>query len=150
MILTALENARFYARVHPRIARALEYLSSMEWKENALGSYELENGALYVNVQQYPTISAANARWEAHQVYTDIQYIISGTERIGSGDISSFSPLTHYDFDQDVTFFAGTGNFFTVNAGMIAIFFPHDVHAPRIIAHEPMTVEKIVLKVRID
>ncbi len=150
MILTSLDNADIYGAIHPRLARGIEYLKSGDWRGLAVGTYVLEADGLTASIQHYDTLAPEVGRWEAHRVYTDIQYVVSGVERIGSGMIEDFTPLTDYDPVQDVSFFAGTGNFYEVRAGMLAILFPHDVHMPRLLVGQPALVDKIVLKVRVD
>lgn len=150
MILTALSKSSLYGRIHPRIARGLQYLVSEDWKTLDLGRFELEKDALYVQVQKYQTVDEASARWESHHIYTDIHYVVSGTERMGIGNGNEFSPLTEYDPDRDVCYFSGSGSFFEVGGGMVAIFSPHEIHVPRLSANSSMTVSKIVLKVRVE
>lgn len=150
MILTSLNQADRYSVIHPRIARGIAYLKSNAWKDLADGVYELEKDGLYAHIQHYQTIPQSEGRWEAHQVYTDIQYVVAGAERIGCGDIGDFAVQTPYDPANDVGFFSGSGNLVEVRAGVLAILFPSDVHMPRVQVSEPQPVSKIVLKVRVD
>ena len=54
-----------------------------------------------------------------------------------------------YDGEKDVEFFTGEGQFVLMEQGSIAIFLPHDVHMPTIVAARPEKVKKIVVKVRL-
>lgn len=150
MILTSLTNADLYATIHPRLAQGIAYLRSGDWQGKAPGTYVLDGDALSANIQQYDTIQPDEARWEAHRVYTDIQYVISGREGIAVGMLENFTPITEYAPDKDILFFDGSGDVVDLDAGMLTILFPHDVHKPRLTAGEPSHVEKIVLKVRLD
>jgi biofilm protein TabA len=150
MILCSLTDADLYATIHPRIAQGIAYLRSAAWQGLPDGVVELEKDGLYAHIQHYQTIPQAEAQWEAHRIYTDIQYVVEGAERIGCGPIADFTPVTEYDAERDVSFFTGEGNLPEVRAGMLAILSPHDVHLPRVRVAQPQPVSKIVLKVRVD
>ncbi|GJM75484.1 hypothetical protein HMSSN036_77000 [Paenibacillus macerans] len=45
--------------------------------------YELEGERMYALVQEYVTRPAASLSFESHETYVDIQFIVSGEERIG-------------------------------------------------------------------
>lgn len=150
MILTSLANAEIYGTLHPRLARGIEYLKSGAWQGKEPGTYVLEEDALTAIIQHYDTIPADQLRWEAHRVYTDIQFVVSGSERIGVGMLEDFTPTTEYAEDKDILFLDGAAGMVEVRAGMLAILFPHDVHKPRLPVDQPAWVEKIVLKVRVD
>ncbi len=150
MILCSLSNADLYTALHPRIAQGIAYLRSAAWQGLPDGVVELEKDGLYAHIQHYQSIAPEEGRWEAHRIYTDIQYVVDGAERIGCGPIADFTPVTEYDAEHDVSFFTGAGNLPEVRAGMLAILFPHDVHLPRLYLHAPQPVSKIVLKVRVD
>jgi YhcH/YjgK/YiaL family protein len=150
MILTSLTNADFYGSLHPRLAQGIAYLKSGAWQGKAPGTYVLEDDALTAMIQHYDTIQPDEARWEAHRVYTDIQFVISGRERIAVGVLENFTTTVDYNTEKDIAFFDGSGDAVDLEAGMLTILFPHDVHKPRLTAGEQSQVEKIVLKVRLD
>lgn len=149
MIVTDLRNADIYGAIHPNIARGIAYLRGTDWQEKAPGRYDVDGDNVYAMIQEYETIRMEEGRWEAHQVYTDIQYIVQGAELMGCGDIQTFVPRTNYDAATDMSFFEGHANFLDMRAGMLAIFFPTDVHMPKIQIALPQQVKKIVLKVRV-
>lgn len=150
MIFDTLSKAGLYSTIHPMIAKGITYLQSDDWKDKATGIYELEKDAFYVHVQTLETMPEATSKWEAHRIYTDIQYVVSGVERMGYGKQDQFTPLTDYHEKNDFLHLEGTGDFLTVQAGMFTIFFPHDIHKTRVAIEHPTTIHKIVLKVRLD
>jgi YhcH/YjgK/YiaL family protein len=150
MILTSLTHAGLYKALHPRIAAGIDYLIRGDWQGQAPGTYMLDGDHLSAIIQHYDTIPLESGKWEAHRVYTDIQFVASGVELIGSGLPDQFTPVTEFDAAKDIAFYTGRGDLFEVRAGMFAILFPHDVHMPRIQAGVPSAVQKIVLKVRVD
>jgi hypothetical protein len=66
-----------------RLEKAFNFLKDENLEELELGSYELEGKDLYAIVQEYLTKDEKDSRFEAHPKYADIQYVISGNERIG-------------------------------------------------------------------
>jgi len=75
MILCSLTDADLYAAIHPRIAQGIAYLRSAAWQGLPDSVVELEKDGLYAHIQHYQTIPLAEAQWEAHRIYTDIQWL---------------------------------------------------------------------------
>ncbi|MEQ8675806.1 MAG: YhcH/YjgK/YiaL family protein [Aggregatilineales bacterium] len=150
MIFDTLTKAGLYSAIHPMIAKGIAYLKSDEWKDKATGIYELEKDMLYLHVQELETMAETTAKWEAHRIYTDIQYVVSGVERIGYGKQDQFTAITEYNAQNDFFHLEGTGDFITVHEGMFTIFFPHDIHKTRVAIGQPTTIKKVVLKVLVD
>ena len=99
-------------------------------------------------VQEYDTKPAAQAKWEAHRKYIDIQYVISGMERMGFANLKTMQ-VGEYAPERDFQALNGAGSFVDVFAGAFVIFFPEDGHMPCLCVDAPEPVRKIVLKVRI-
>jgi len=91
-------------------------------------------------------------RWEAHRRYIDIQYLVSGIERIGYTPVANLALTTPYDEDKDVAFYQGHGDILTLEPGMFAVFFPHDAHMPMLCeaGGSPKQVRKIVVKIPVE
>ena len=147
MIIDRLENTAATTLLAPRLRQGLEWLRRTDLRVLPEGRHDIEGDRLFALVEEYTTRSAVECRWEAHRKYTDIQYVVSGAERMGYTNIRRTSENQPYDVERDVAFFAPGTDFVTVHAGMFAIFAPEDVHAPGGAAGEPEVVRKIVLKV---
>jgi YhcH/YjgK/YiaL family protein len=82
---------------------------------------------------------------EAHRKYIDIQYVTLGHELIGWERIEECAGKgLGYDADNDIEFYGNPPSlWFPVPAGVFAVFFPEDAHAP--LAGET-PVRKIVVK----
>lgn len=150
MILDRLEHACMYRPLSVEIARALDYLQQTDLAALADGRYELDGERLFAIVQRYRPKPVAEAMWEAHRRYVDVQYIVSGCERMGIAFLRSDLPVQQpYDPHKDIIFFETTGDLITVPAGSFTIFTPHDIHAPSLApaAGEPdAPVCKVVVK----
>jgi biofilm protein TabA len=146
VVFDRIENALVYYGLGPGIKAALDYLATIDLESLKPGKHELPNGA-YVMVADYQTKPASEKRWEAHRKYIDLQYVVSGVERMGYADISAMASPGDYDEANDITRPEGDGDFLTATAGTFAIFYPWDAHLPGVVAGEPCDVRKVIVKV---
>lgn len=149
MILDTLDRASLYAGVSPRLALAFQSLAG-DLVSRPNGRYELEGENVYAIVQSYTTRAPEGGIWEAHRRYIDVQFVVSGVERMGYLPIERATVSQPYDEQSDAALFtdpAGAGSFVTVPAGSFALFFPHDVHSPTLALGTPSPVKKVVVKV---
>lgn len=147
MVLDQLANPS--ATYPPRVARAIEFLRTIDPALLERGRHEIDGDRLFAIVDDYVTLPAAECRWEAHRAYIDVQYIVEGVERMGVMNLSSAVEREPYDASRDVAFFEPGEDFVTVQAGMFTVFGPEDVHAPKAAAGAPGRVRKIVMKVAV-
>lgn len=151
MIYDELANAVTYQHVKPGIAQALEYLRTTNFAEVPNGKYELDGTKLYAMVQRYQTRLPADAIWESHRKYIDVQFVYQGTERFGYAPLSHAPTVTAaYSEEKDVIFYAPGSLTLPLTAGQFAIYFPQDVHAPSLAeGNVPTDVVKVVVKVAV-
>lgn len=145
MIIDKLSNADLYYGLHPRIKKGLEFLIENDINSLSPGRYEIEGSDLFVVIQEYETIQIEQGRWEAHDTYTDIQYMIRGAERMGYANVGDLE-VTEQHREKDLLFLEGNGDLLLVNEGFFTIFSPQDAHMPMLYAHEPQYVKKAVVK----
>lgn len=150
MIFDQLKNAHLYFPLGERIAKALQYLSQTDFTNIEPGTYEIDGENIFAIVQLYNTRPSSSAKWEAHKKYIDIQYIVSGKEKIGFTDSKKVIVLQEYHAGNDVSLHKGEGNFLTASEGQFAIFFPTDIHMPQLAINIPHEVKKVVVKVKTD
>jgi YhcH/YjgK/YiaL family protein len=98
-------------------------------------------------VSDYETAPAEEKGWEAHRRYIDVQYIASGTEKMGYAEISALRVVSEYDEDKDIIWLDGDGDFVTAHAGTFVVFFRQDAHKPGVTVENPCSVRKVVVKV---
>ena len=150
MILDALGNAAQYSSVHPLFEKAFAFIRRAEEEELPEGRYPLEGDALYAMVQVYP-ITEDNPNVEYHDRYIDIQYIARGCEHMGWDDRARAPKDAPYREAYDIALFpAQTAADFDVKAGCFAVFFPGDLHKPKMLSGSTPEVRKIVVKVRVQ
>ncbi len=112
MILDRLENAALYRSLGAEIALALDYLGGTDFSQTPEGRYELDGDRVFALVQRYRPKPPAEARWEAHRQYVDVQYVAEGLERMGYAPLADGLPVQRvYDSQKDVVFFEVQGDF---------------------------------------
>ncbi len=149
MIIDRIGNAKLYSK-NKHLAKALEYLAKTDFQTLPAGSYELDGRKLYAGVGENNTRQwDAGALFEAHRKYIDVQYIVSGIEKMGYAPIDHLQVVTPYDETKDAEMLKGTGDFLTAQPGMFLVFFPHDAHMPGLAADQPMKVKKVVVKIAV-
>lgn len=150
MIIDTLSQFHRYSSLSPRFAAALEFLKKLP-PDKAAGRYELDGDNCIALVQSYTTKPVAQATFETHQRYIDIQFIQSGVETMLWAPLSSLQVSQPYVPEKDVTLYATPAHAVPaiVRAGEFTIFFPEDGHAPGIVHGNPCEVRKIVIKVRV-
>jgi YhcH/YjgK/YiaL family protein len=150
MIIDLLSSAHLYYNQGPLFKQAFEYLAQTDFSKVEKGKYELDGQNLFAIVNEYDTVNPDDQQMESHKKYIDIQYIVTGEERIGHDFLKSQTPSKAYDAEKDFMLFGEKPAFFSVlQQGMFAIFFPHDLHMPNIKVAAPSFVKKVVIKVAV-
>jgi YhcH/YjgK/YiaL family protein len=146
------EFAVSYFKNKERWDKALIFLKSSDLSKLEIKRYDIDGDNLYATVSEYLTKNIENARFEAHQKYIDIQYVISGSELMGVAPMSMKKEvLVPYDATKDIEFMTVTQNSeFKATPDRLFIFFPSDIHRPGIKVGENSPVRKIVVKVKIN
>ncbi len=145
------EFQRQYMRQPELWNKAFAFLSSTDLNAVEPGRHELQGEDLFANVDEYQTRDAADTRYEAHKKYADIQFIVSGTEKIGVLPLQKTRVTEPYDEENDIAFFeSDEDNLRLASPGTFFIFFPDDAHRPCVKNEDNSSVRKVVIKVRID
>lgn len=150
MIFDQLKNAELYFQINDRFRKAFDYLRSNDFDNIEPGKYEIDGEDIYAIVQQYDTKPMSSGKWEAHKKYIDIQFMVSGKEKMGYSHKNKMIVTHEYNSDKDALYLKGEGNFLVAEAGYFAVFFPTDVHMPCIAINLSTPVKKVVIKVKSD
>ena len=152
MIFDTLKEWNRYADLHPRFREGFEFLVKATEEGYPVGKYEISGSKLYAMVQEYDTKLPKECVYEGHERYIDIQYILSGIERMDVIDRCDAVLRTPYDSARDVAFYENGEAAATLIAGAstFAVFFPNDIHKPgQATGDVPAGVRKIVVKILI-
>lgn len=154
MIFDKIENASLYFGIHKNFKKAFEFILNNDLKNIETGKHELGEG-LFANVQELCTKNPDEAKFEAHRKYIDIQYVISGKERMDCALLDNFSTEIEYDDEADVEFLKLNQNspspcVLNVSEGQFAIFYPQDCHAPMLACGNSQEIKKVIVKIPLD
>lgn len=149
MILDSIKNLRKYEALHPRFAKAIDFLLNSDLQKLPLGRNEICGDEIFANVMEAKPRSKEEVPLEVHRKYIDIQVPISSNEVMGYTPLEDL-PAGEYSDENDVTLYPVgmlAASYFEVKRDMFTIFFPQDGHAPAI---TPVTEKKIIVKIAID
>jgi YhcH/YjgK/YiaL family protein len=149
MIFDNAHNSGLYAGLNERFTRAFEHLRATDFVGVPVGKYEIDGDRIFYSVQEYTTRLETDGKWEAHRRYIDIQYMVSGVERICYAPLQRTEP-GEYNEAKDFLALAAQGDYLTLPSGYFMVFFPEDAHRPNMAVAEPMQVKKVVYKIAVD
>lgn len=148
MIIDRLKNAYKYYGLNPGLEKAFAFLKNEDLESIKAGEYEVDGKNVVALVQEYTTSN--NPPWESHNYHLDVQYLISGIEKVGYHPIEGMKPNQPYNEKTDCYLHEDVeGDYFTLKDDAIMIIFPEDGHVPRKAYAEPMPVKKVCIKVLI-
>jgi len=150
MILDSLQNIETYKGVSSDIYEGLKFLANAK-PDIALGTHIINKNTKAL-VSEYETIENFERGYEAHKHVIDIQYPITGLEKVKWSPIENMEINIPYDSDKDRTFFKKPSNQGTeviIGKGIFAIMFPQDGHSPQHYIDKPEFIKKITIKVSI-
>ena len=132
MILDRLEQGDLYTSLHRYFSEAFAFLRQKGLAELPAGKHEIAGDDVYAMVIKDSGAPADEAKLEVHRKYIDIQFLVTGTDRMGwkSKDLCVNSH-SDYDPETDAELFSDTSSSWVdVEPGCFAVFFPEDAHAP--------------------
>lgn len=152
MIITDLAHIEHQASMTLVMHKAVSFLRQPTVKTLTDGKIEIDGNRVFALVQRYETTSTGEPKFEYHQKYIDVQFIVSGEEIIGWVPRNRMKITEAYDAGRDVCFgIAASGSVISVHlqAGQLAVLYPEDGHAPKLAVGAPSSVMKIVVKVAV-
>ena len=132
---------------------ALQHLKQTDFAALPNGPYELRGRDIHVNVMEVTTKPSTEARPEIHREYLDVQFLLTGAERIGVvADTGSNVVAEDRLAERDLLFYTDVADESWLNLapGNFAVLLPNDVHRPYCAVEQPMTIRKVVIKLRVD
>ena len=114
------------------------------------GRYDFDDG-VFVGVSTYTTKYRADACFEAHKKYIDVQVMLDGSEIIATEHIDKmhrFDCIQPFG-DGDLELYAKNNDCVdnVLNKGDFLVLYPEDGHMPGVCIAEPKQVKKAVIKV---
>jgi len=137
----------------PQSEAILKFMAKHDCSQLPDGEMEIEGRELFVRIMSYTPKPSSENRFETHQVYADLQYVVSGAEIMQTARLGDLTPSTDYDKVGDYRFYQQTGfvNSIVVGQGEFAVFYPQEAHRPSCLfeAYHGI-VKKMVFKIKIN
>lgn len=134
------------------IQTAITYLKSCDFTTVEPGTYEIQGKDIYAMVMDAQTGTLAEKRPEVHAKYIDVQFLVTGRERLGfTPDTGAYEVVERREA-KDTVFYGAVEHesFIEATPGCFSVFFPEDVHRPNVAVGEPTKIRKVVVKVSVD
>jgi YhcH/YjgK/YiaL family protein len=141
------EFARQYHANKSYWDKAFAYLKETDLNTAKPGKYPIDGENVYATITEASTKELDSSKFEAHQKYVDIQYVIKGKELIGVSPLSTLTVVQAYDPSKDIGFHMGEGKYYEAQPGTFFIFFPKNAHRPGLKVKDLNVVKKLVIKV---
>ena len=150
MICGRLEGWRAIAGLEG-LAAGFEFLERSDLATLPDGRHAIRGDDVYALVMRAPSKAPAEARFESHRDFIDIQSLISGDETMGVLPAGELAGATLYDPAKDVVFYATPAQHPTLvlPPRHFAVFFPPDGHQPMCHGSTPGQLHKAVVKLKV-
>lgn len=147
--IQAVNNHHIYPEI---IQKSIEYLREHDFSSMETGVYEIDGKMRYIQVIELETKPYEIGRFETHEEYVDIQFLVRGNESIGFASRFSHHEPVEILFDRDLYFYdikVENETILMLKEGDFAIFFPGDLHKPGLQANGKESIKKVVMKVNV-
>jgi len=153
MIYGNLENLGDITIYPESIQKAIKYLLDTDLENKEAGVYEIQGRDIYAQITDMETAPKNEKKPEIHKKYIDVQYLVSGIERIGIAvDTHKNKVSEAYSEEKDVLFYEeceGETDLLML-PGNFAVFFPNTVHRPGCNDGKNAKIRKVVIKINKD
>lgn len=143
-----LEFAKHYHINKKWWDEAFAYLKNTDLSKLTPGNYPIDKDDVFVKVTEAISKDVDSSKWESHNKYHDIHYIISGKEMIGITPVTDVIASTKYDPIRDILFYKGDGPYFLAAPDRFFIIFSNQAHRPFVKVGGYEKVKRIVIKIR--
>ncbi len=139
-----------YEKIRELSQEAYEFALKLQNEDVENGRHDLTE-EVFANVMTYETKYRAEACFEAHKKYIDVQIMLEGSEIISTQPVE-----TMHEYKCIEPFGNGDTELYEVNSkcvdnvlnkGDFIILYPEDAHMPCICISEKQTVKKAVIKI---
>lgn len=152
MLVSSLSRINDNDYLSTRMQAAYEFLRTADLANLPLGRIDIDGDDVFANVQEYVSVPASKKQMEAHRCYYDVQYVVTGEERMEVAPLEGLVPVAAFDEGADFGLYETpeAPSVVILRAGDLAVVAPEDAHKPGCALNSPAPVRKVVVKVRID
>lgn len=132
------------------VNQALFHIAKMNLDQLAPGEYAINGDLVYASVKETHTKHWTLQKPEVHRTYTDIHYLIEGTEVIRFAPVSAPAVVAEEHFaTRDCALYEQVEDESEVllGPGSFAVFFPGDIHRPCCSLEKDLPIRKVVVKI---
>ena len=151
MIYDSLKHLELYKGLSDDIYEGLKFLQKVD-ADMPEGVYHI-NPRVKAIVSEYETKRQNENGYEAHRANIDIQYLISGSEKIACLPVEKLVETKPYSDETDAAFYSSDTDILPqemlIGSDYFAIFYPQDGHMPQLCIDAPTPVKKVVVKVQV-
>ncbi|MBE7170280.1 MAG: YhcH/YjgK/YiaL family protein [Williamsia sp.] len=147
----SIDQVQFAEEYHARKEwwdKAFDYLQNANLDTLSPGDHPIAGQDVFARVTEGPLKNIDSSRWEAHKNYHDVHMVIRGREKIGIGPLAGATLVDPYNSVRDISFYTGTGKYYTAEPGTYFIAFPNEIHRPGLEVDGKGTEKKIVIKIK--
>lgn len=150
-----INKVEFAKRYHSNKAawdKAFVFLKNTDFTRLRSGKYPIDDENVFATISEGPPREISNSKWEAHQNYTDIHFVVKGKEKIGIIPVEKIKShvAEEYSLAKDIGFYTtDQGKFYIAEPGLFHIVTPTEAHNPANKVEGFDGVKKVVVKVRV-
>mgnify|MGYP002748333862 FL=1 len=98
MFFSDIETVEKYNYLNERFVAAYKWLRENDLENLAVGKYSIMGEDVVANIQEYTTVPKEEKKFEAHDIFFDIQYLIKGVELFGICNRKELKEITEYKY----------------------------------------------------
>jgi len=116
-----------------------------------VGEHAIQGRDMYANIQSVATIPIGDGLYEVHEEYIDIHFCLIGGEAIAYNPLGELTEK-ELNTEKDYQLFFPTKNYSLciLQPDFFAIFFPGELHMPKLSNSINQEVKKVVIKIHKD
>jgi biofilm protein TabA len=149
MLACNLSDVKKNDYLSERFRKAYAWLESTDLESLEEGNYPIDGDDVYAQVHLYETKPAESAKFEAHDIYYDLHYIVSGRELFLVAPREGLE-VVEGDKSRDIVFLTEPDHYSSVvlTKGDFVAVPPEEAHKPSLSYEGPEHVRKIVVKIK--
>ncbi|WP_241568930.1 YhcH/YjgK/YiaL family protein [Rosenbergiella collisarenosi] len=135
------------------VKKALQFLKHTDFQALPAGKVDIDGDKMFAQVLDLTTCDLPQLQPESHRRYVDVQYLVSGEEKIGvTPDVGNYQVAESKLEQHDIQFYQSVADetFLDMVPGNYAVFFPEDIHRPACHKHGLSNIRKVVVKIALS
>jgi YhcH/YjgK/YiaL family protein len=144
-----IEFAKQYHNNKAAWDKAFAFMRDSDLTKLKPGKHVIDGDNVFATITEGPEKDFDKTAWESHRKYIDLQYVITGKEKIGVAPVSTATVIKPYNETSDGVNYTANGTFYIADPGTIYLFFPQNAHRPNIKVDGYDVVKKMVIKIKV-